>query len=68
MGEKASIKFRFRKMDKIRNYLLQEIKSSDLMTEKHKKTCKYLNNDAHLLILVSTVTGCASISAFALLV
>ena len=31
-------------------------------------TCKYLNYVKHLLILVSTVAGCVSISAFASLV
>ena len=38
------------------------------MSEKYKKTCKYLNYVEHLLILVSTVTGCVSISAFVSLV
>ena len=38
------------------------------MSEKYKKTCKYLNYAEHLIILVSTVTGCVSISAFASLV
>ena len=38
------------------------------MSEKYKKTCKYLNYVEHLLILVSTVNGCISISAFAWLV
>ena len=38
------------------------------MVEKYKKTCKYLNYVERLLILVSTVTGCISISAFASLV
>ena len=38
------------------------------MSEKHKKTYKYLKNVEHLLILVSTVTGCVSISAFTSLV
>ena len=38
------------------------------MSEKYKKTCKYLNYLEHLLILVSTITGCVSISAFASLV
>ena len=36
--------------------------------KKIKKTCKYLNYAEHFLILVSTVTGCVSISAFASLV
>ena len=35
------------------------------MSEKYKKTCRYLDYVKHLLILVSTVTGCVSISAFA---
>ena len=38
------------------------------MREKYKKTCKYLNHVEQLLILVSTVTGCISISAFSSLV
>ena len=38
------------------------------MSEKYKKTCKYLNYVEHLIILVSTVTDCVSISAFASLV
>ena len=38
------------------------------MSEKYKKTFKYLNYVEHLLILVPTVTGCVSISAFASLV
>ena len=32
------------------------------MSEKCKKKCKYLNYVENLLILVSTVTGCSSIS------
>ena len=38
------------------------------MSEKYKKTCKYLNYVEHLLILVSTIICCVSISAFASLV
>ena len=38
------------------------------MSEKYKKTCKYSNYVELLLILVSTVTGCVSVSAFASLV
>ena len=38
------------------------------MSEKYKKTCKHLNYVEHLLILISTVTGCVSIFAFASLV
>ena len=35
------------------------------MSKKHKKVCGVENYIEHLLILVSTVTGCNSISAFA---
>ena len=38
------------------------------MSEKYQKTCKYLNYVKHLLILVSTITGWVSISAYASLV
>ena len=38
------------------------------MSEKYKKTCKYLHYFEQLLILVLTVTGCVSISLFASLV
>ena len=33
------------------------------MNKNYKKTCTYLNYVEHWLILVSTVTGCVSISA-----
>ena len=69
MAGEASLAFRLRKIDETRdNSHLQEIKHNDLMTEKYKKTCKYINYVEHLLILVSTVTGCVSMSAFASLV
>ena len=34
------------------------------MSKKHKKVCGFFNYIEHLLILVSTVTGCVFISAF----
>ena len=43
MIEGASIECRLRKLDETRSYLLDEIKHNDLMSEKYKKTCKYLN-------------------------
>ena len=39
-----------------------------LMSEKHKKACKYSNYVEHLLILASTLTGYVSVSAFTSLV
>ena len=38
------------------------------MSKKHKKVCKVLNYIDHLIIVISTTTGCVSISAFAFLV
>ena len=38
------------------------------MSEKYKKTCKYLKYAENLLILSSTITACVSVSTFALLV
>ena len=68
MSEEASLEFRLRKIDETRNYLLEEIKHNDLMSEKYKKTFKCLNYVEQLLSLVSAITGCVSISAFASLV
>ena len=62
------LEFRLRKIDETRNYVLDEMKNNDLMSKKYKRTYKYLNYVEQLRILVSTVTGCASISAFASLV
>ena len=39
-----------------------------LMSEKHKKVRRVLNNFERFLVLVSAVSGCVSISAFASLV
>ena len=55
----SSLEFRRKKIDEKRNYLIEEIKHNNLMNEKYRKTCKYLNYVEHLLILVSTITACA---------
>ena len=68
MIEEASLTFRLRKNDETRNYLLDEIKHNYLMSEKYKKTSKYLNYIEKLLILASAVTGCVSIFAFSSLI
>ena len=68
MVEDASLEFRLRKVDETRNYILDEIKCNDLISEKYKKTYKYSNYVENLLILASTVTSCVSVSAFASLV
>ena len=59
-----NLELRFNNTDETGNYLLEEINHNDIMSEKHKKTCKYLNYIEHLLILALTVTICVSISAF----
>ena len=64
----SSLLFRMKNVYKTRNYLLEEIKDNDLMSEKYKKTCKYLNYVEHLVILASTITGCATVSSFPSLV
>ena len=60
--------FRLKKIDEIRNYLIEEINRNELMSKKHKKVCRVLNYIDHSLIVISTITGCVSISAFASLV
>ena len=60
-----SQEFKFKNIDKTRNYFLEEIKENELMSRKDKKVCTTLNYTEHFLILVSTITRCISISAFA---
>ena len=47
----SSLEIRLRKIDETSNYLLNKIKHSDLMSEKYKNTCKYLNYVENLLLL-----------------
>ena len=68
MVEEASLEFRMRKTDETRNNILDETKHNDVMSEKYKKTCKYLNYVENFLILASAVTVWVSVSAFASLV
>ena len=57
-----------KKIDTRRNYLLEEINRNELLSKKHKKVCRVLDYIEHSLILISTITGCVFISAFASLV
>ena len=68
MVKEASLEFLLTKIDETRIYLLDEIEHNDLMNEKYKKTCKYLNYVENLFILSSGITACVSISALASLV
>ena len=63
MTNMSNLEFRRSKIHEARNYLLEEIKHNNIMSEKYKMTCNYLNYIDHLFILVST-----SISAFSVLV
>ena len=66
--ENANQEFRLKKIDEIRILLIEEINRNELMSKKHKKICKFLNYIDHLRIVISTITGCVFISAFASLV
>ena len=66
--ENINPEFRLKKIDEIRNYLIEEITKNKLMSKKHKRICRVLNCTGHSLIVVSTITGCFSISTFAYLV
>ena len=66
--ENMNQEFRLKKIDEIRNYLIEEINRNELMSKKHKKVCRVLNYIDHSLIVISTITGCVSISTFASLV
>ena len=63
--EKINQEFRLKKIDKIRNYLLEEINQNELMNKKHKKKFNYID---HSSIVISTITGCVFISSCASLV
>ena len=58
----------WKKIDELRNYLIEEINQNKLMSKKHKKSCRALNYIDHLLIVIYTIIGCISISAFTSLV
>ena len=66
--ENKNQEFRFKNIDKTRNYFVEEIKQNELMNKKHKKICTTLNYIKHFLILSSYITGYDSISAFSSLI
>ena len=68
MVEEASLEFRIRRIKEWRNYILDEIKRNDSMSEKNEKVCKYLNYVEHLPSLSSATAAFFSISAFTSLV
>ena len=60
-----SQEFRLKNIDETRNYLIEEINQNELISKRYKKVYRALHYTEHLLILISTVTGCVSISDFA---
>ena len=58
-------KFRMKNTDEWRNYSNEEINQNYLMSKKHKKVYTVFNYIEHLLILIFTVSGWVSFSAFA---
>ena len=66
--ENINQEFRLKKIDGIRNYLIEEINRNELMSKKRKKVCRVVNYIERSLIVIFTITGCVSISGFAYLV
>ena len=56
--------FRLKKIDEIRNYLIEEINRNELMSKKNKKVSRALDHIDHSLIEISKINGCAFLSAF----
>ena len=63
--ENISQEFRLKNIGETRICLIDEINRNELISKKHKKVCTTLNYIQHSLILISTITGCIFISAFA---
>ena len=57
-----------KKTDEKKNYFTKEMNQNELISKNHKNICRVLNYIEHLLILISTIIGSISISAFASLV
>ena len=55
--ENMNQEFGLKKIDEIRDYLIEEINRNQLMCKKDKKLCRVLNYIEHSLILISAITG-----------
>ena len=60
--------FRLKKIDETRSYLTGEINQNKLVSKKLEKVSRALNYLDYSLIVISTITGCISISGFPFLV
>ena len=56
--ENTNQKFRLKNIDKIRNYLIEEINRNELTSKKHKNFRRDLNYIDRSLVVKSTITGC----------
>ena len=63
--ESISQEFILKNIEETKNYFIIAIDQNEFMSYKHKKICTDINYIEHFLILISSVTGCVSISAFA---
>ena len=63
--ENISQDFRLKNIDEAKNHFVKEIEQTKLVNKKCEIICTILTYTEHFLILVSTVIGCISISAFA---
>ena len=66
--ENISHEFSLKNIHETKNCLFEEINQNELMRKKQEKVCRILNYIEHLLILISTVSGCVSISVSASLI
>ena len=66
--ENVSLDVRLKTVDETRHFVLEEIKHNELMSEKHQKVSRALNDFEHFLIFISAVSGCVLIFSFASLV
>ena len=66
--ENVSQEFILENIDKTRSYWIKGTNQNKLMSKKYKKDCRVWDYIEYLLILISTVARCVSISAFASLV
>ena len=57
-----------KKIDETRNYLLEEVKHNELISDKYEKLGRTLNYFEDFFIFVSAISGCVSTSALASLV
>ena len=55
--ENMNQEFGLKKIDEIKDYLIEEINRNQLMCKKDKKLCRVLNYIEHSLILISAITG-----------